>query len=162
MIGSYSNTLVGFADADWGRDKETRRSTTGFVFFMNGGPVAWRSRVQKRVALSTAEAEYMAVSDASRECVWLRRILKELGYEQQVTVIWEDNQACVGLTRNDIYHERSKHIDLRYHFIREQITAGTITVQYVPTDRMIADVLTKPLARVALQRLRGKLLGIEQ
>ena len=159
--GKGSNIeLVGYSDSNWAADKDTRRSTTGYVFTIGCGASSWSSRLQPTVALSTAEAEYMALSCAVQEAVYLRRLLKSLGYEQQQpTPIFEDNQACIAMTANPVLHQRTKHIDIRYHFTRERVISGDVDIQYVATNYQLADILTKPLLRLKLERFRGPILG---
>ena len=149
-----------FADADYGGDLETRRSTTGYVFMAFGGPIAWKSRRQPTVALSTTEAEYMATSDATRQAMWIRQILQDLDFDQkQPLVIYNDNTGSVALSRNPVHHDRTKHIAIRHHFIREQVELGTVEILHIPSGENIADILTKPLARELFERLR-LLLGL--
>jgi hypothetical protein len=143
-------TFHGYTDSDWGSDVDSRRSITGYAFMLGGGAVSWQAKKQHTVALSSVEAEYMASAQAAREAMWLRTLLKELGYGYLVaspTVIHSDSQGSIALSRNPEHHARSKHIDIRHHFIREQVDAGTVTLQYLPTDDMAADILTKPLGR---------------
>ena len=141
-------SLTGYCDADWAGDLDNRRSTTGYIFVIGGVPVSWKSKRQQTVALSTAEAEYMALSDASREVTWLRRILLNFDCEQSVpTIIFDDNQGCIALAKNPVEHERTKHIDIRHHFIREMVESQVIDVQYVCSEEMLADLLTKGVSR---------------
>lgn len=141
-----SVTLQGYTDSDHARDIDTRRSTSGYAFMMNGGIVTWKSYLQKTVALSTAEAEYMAASDGTKEAIWLRQLLKDVGYEQtESTPLMIDNQSAIILTKNAEFHQRTKYIDVRYHFIRDHVKDGIIKTMYVSTDDQLADVLTKPL-----------------
>ena len=115
---------------------------------IGGVPVSWKSKRQQTVALSTAEAEYMALSDASREVTWLRRILLNFNCEQvSPTVVFDDNQGCIALAKNPVEHERTKHIDIRYHFIREMVESKVIDVQYIRSEDMLADLLTKGVNR---------------
>jgi len=140
----------GFSDSNWGNDVDDRRSVTGLAFMLNGGAVCWQSKKQPTVALSSAEAEYMAASQATREAMWLRFLMEDLGFADTVvtpTIIYSDNQGAIALSKNPEHHARSKHIDLRHHFIREQVEAGAVDLRYVPTEEMAADVLTKPLDR---------------
>jgi hypothetical protein len=143
--------LYGYSDASWGDDLPTRRSTSGYVFYLSKGPVSWSSKKQATVALSSTEAEYMALTHAAKEAIWLRRFLTELRFEKEVrlqlpTIIHEDNQSAIALAKNPIHHARSKHIDIQFHFIRERIEAGEIELVYTPTEHMTADILTKALA----------------
>ena len=110
--------------------------------------VTWQSKRQPTVALSSTEAEYMAGCQAAKEAVWLRALLKDLGYQQQdATVLYGDNQGCLALARNPTLHARTKHIEMRHHFIRERIESCKIKQVYCPTEDMVADVLTKAITR---------------
>jgi hypothetical protein len=140
--------LSGYCDADWAGDLDERKSTTGYAFYVGDGCVSWNSKRQPTVALSTAEAEYMAATQATKEALWLKQLLNELGFTQSQAIrIHSDNQGCIALTKNPAYHSRTKHIDIRHHFIRDSVEAGDIELQYCATDDMVADVLTKALAR---------------
>ena len=144
-----------FADADYGGDLETRKSTTGYLFMAYGGPVAWKSRRQPTVALSTTEAEYMATSNATRQAIWIKQLLQDLGLENhQPLVIYNDNAGSVALTKNPVHHDRTKHIAIRHHFIREQVELGSVNILHVPSGQNIADFLTKPLPKDLFDRLR--------
>lgn len=144
----------GFCDSDWGADIDDRRSVTGYVFMLGGGAVSWQSKKQPTVALSSVEAEYMAATQATREAMWWRKLLHELAIQSYpTTVIHSDSQGSIALSKNPEHHARSKHIDIRHHFVREQVAAGTISLQYIPTEDMLADVLTKPLSRDKHSRL---------
>ena len=133
-----------FSDSDWGSSPDDRRSVSGFVVCVNGNPISWCSRVQKTVALSSCEAEFLALSEAMREALWLRQLLIELdvGFVAPI-IIRVDNQSAIRLAENPVAHQRSKHIDIRYMRIREEIRSGTIGVRYVPTGENLADLLTK-------------------
>jgi hypothetical protein len=152
--------LIGFSDADWGGDVDTRRSTTGYVFTLAGGPVSWSSRLQPTVALSSAEAEYMAVCTATQQALYLRSLLSELGFAQEnPTIIFEDNQACIALSVNRITSKRSKHIAIKYHFIREKIENREIELKYISTEHQLADIMTKPLSKPRTLKLREMVRG---
>lgn len=155
----YSNSadedLVGYSDSDWASDVDDRRSVSGYMFKLCGAPISWRSKKQTSVALSTAEAEYVALSIATQEAVWLKQLLSELRIEQsEPTVVYEDNQSAISMTQNPQFHGRTKHVDMRYHFVREKVMDGTIEVKYCRTDRMLADILTKGLSGTAFKTLR--------
>lgn len=138
--------LLGYSDSDWGGDLESRRSMSGYVFKMANGPVSWSSKRQKTVALSSCEAEYMALTEATKEAVWMHGLLKELGLKGFETVtIRMDNQGAIALAKNPEFHARTKHIDICHHFIREVESRGLIHLDYIPTSDMTADRLTKPL-----------------
>ena len=147
--------ISGYSDANWGNDINTRRSTSGYIFFVADGVVSWSSKRQATVALSSTEAEYMALTHATKEAVWLRALLGELGFHQgDPSIIFEDNQSCIALARNPIHHARTKHIDIRHHYIRERLESD-VTLRYVNTKEMVADALTKPLPKPQFEYLVG-------
>ncbi|CAD7002894.1 unnamed protein product [Ceratitis capitata] len=141
--------LEGFVDADWGGDISNSRSYTGYIFFLAGGPISWKSEKQSSVALSSTEAEYMALTSAAKEALHLRRLIIEIGCgnADTPTTLYGDNLSSQNLAKNPIYHARSKHIDIRHHFVREAIQSGDVELKYIPTEEMIADVLTKNLSK---------------
>lgn len=140
-----ASKLMGYTDADWASDIDNRRSCTGYVFMLQEGAISWGSRRQPTVALSSTEAEYMALSSAVQEAIWLKQFAQEFGdfTSDQSMVLKCDNQGAIHLSTNDVYKARSKHIDIRHHFVRDAITNWKIQVEYVQTDQMVADVLTK-------------------
>ena len=138
----------GYSDSDYAGDVETRRSTSGYIFYMGGGPISWNSRRQNAVTLSSTEAEYYALTEASKEAIWLQSFLDELGYagsDLHPILLHGDNTGALDLAENPAHHARMKHIQVRAHFIREQVKNSTITLKYVPTAEMKADGFTKPL-----------------
>ena len=146
--------LIGYSDADWAGDVDDRHSTSGNVFLLAKGAVSWLSKKQATVALSTAEAEYVALSAATQEAIWLRRLLTDVGEPlEDPIVINEDNQGAIAMAKNPVGHARTKHIDIRYHFVREGVQNGAIILKYVATGEMIADILTKPLPRHSFEKL---------
>lgn len=122
---------------------------------MNGGCISWRSKKQRTVALSSTEAEYMALSEATQEAVWRKVFLSELGEmaEEEAGKIYEDNQGSIALAKNPEFHKRTRHIDIRYHFVREKVEDGEVTLEYCPANDMLADLMTKPIATVQFQAL---------
>uniref|UniRef100_H3H8M3 Integrase catalytic domain-containing protein n=2 Tax=Phytophthora ramorum TaxID=164328 RepID=H3H8M3_PHYRM len=154
--------MCGYSDADWAGDIESRRSTSGYAFMMNGGCISWRSKKQRTVALSSTEAEYMALSEATQEAVWLKVFLCELGEmaSDEAVKIYEDNQGSIALAKNPQFHKRTKHIDIRYHFVREKVEDGQVVLQYVSTTDMLADMMTKAIPATQFSVLRTK-LGIQ-
>jgi hypothetical protein len=150
--------LHGYTDSDWVGSVADRKSTSGCCFSLGSGMISWFSRKQSSVALSTAEAEYIAACSASSEAVWLRKLLAGVfDLELEVTCIWCDNQSCVKLSENPVFHDKSKHIEIRYHYIRDMVQRGAVKLQYVATDDQVVDVLTKPLSRVKFEYFRDKL-----
>ena len=139
-----TDTLIGYSDADWAGDVNDRKSTSGYLFMMSGAAVSWKSRKQTCVALSTAEAEYVALAGAIQEATWMRQLLDDLHNGQvEPTVILEDNQSAICIAQNPQYHSKTKHIDIKYHYVREKVSDSTVELRYCPTSEMIADVLTK-------------------
>jgi hypothetical protein len=155
------SSLMGYCDADWAGDTDGRRSTTGYVFMLNGAAVSWRSQKQASVALSSTEAEYMGICAGTQEAMFLRRLMAELHMPQMApTPLMEDNQSCIALIKHaGITHQRTKHIDIRFHFTRERVQAGDVSVEYCPTEDMVADVLTKALAREKHAKLCALMMG---
>lgn len=153
--------LIGYSDADWAGDTGDRKSTSGYLFMMTGAAVSWKSRKQTCVALSTAEAEYVAMAAAVQEAAWMRCLLEELEHKQtKPTVLHEDNQSAIAVAENPMSHSKMKHIDIRYHFVREKVSDNTVELRYCPTNDMLADVLTKGLTFDKFARLR-ELTGVK-
>jgi hypothetical protein len=152
--------LSGFVDSDWGGDYPTRKSTTGFIFFYANAPVSWSSKIQKTVALSSCEAEYMALKEAIKEFVWLSNLFDEINSlkTSNSKVLLTDNQSAIDLSKNPEYHARSKHIDIQYHYVREVVQNGQVTLKYVPTKENVADVFTKPLSPAIFNRFKDSLV----
>ncbi|KAH6556110.1 hypothetical protein KP509_1Z204600 [Ceratopteris richardii] len=139
--------LLGWSDSDWGGEIDTRKSTASGVFMLAGGAVAWFSKKQTSVALSSAEAEFVALALTAKEGVWLQTLLKELLPSQPISLkIMCDNQSCIQLASNPKHSEKTKHVDLKYHYIRELVEQKKLQLTYVSTHLMWADLLTKPLA----------------
>ncbi|ODM21132.1 hypothetical protein SI65_04185 [Aspergillus cristatus] len=148
--------LYAYADSAYANSAKNR-STTGFVFFINGTPITWTSRKQSVTAQSSTEAEYMAVSEAAKQAIWTRHFLYAIGkgsiYRDAPTTIYEDNQGAIKIADNPINHPKTKHIAVRYHAIRDHIGNGEIRLEHLPTDKMIADGLTKATNHVSQGRL---------
>ncbi|UYV70127.1 hypothetical protein LAZ67_7001882 [Cordylochernes scorpioides] len=155
---SCTTSLIGFSDADFAGDLDTRKSTTGYVFMLNNGPISWCSQKQNCVSLSTTESEYIAASKATKEAIWLRQLLRELHQEQvKPTTIFCDNQSCIRLVHNPEYHKRTKHIDISYHFIRDHFQKHAIDLLYVCSNDQAADIFKKALPPERYRRLRSQL-----
>jgi hypothetical protein len=150
--------LVGYSDSDWAGDVDTRRSTTGVLFFLGNNLITWQSQKQKVVALSSCEAEYMAGTTAACQGIWLARLIAELrGEEADAANLKIDNQSAIALSRNPVFHDRSKHIDVRYHFIRECVGDGRVKIEFIGTEEQLADIATKALARERFCELRSRI-----
>lgn len=138
--------IKGYVDADWGNCTIDRKSYTGYCFIYGGGPISWDSKKQKTVALSSTEAEYASLTEGTKEGIYLLRYLDELGVNMNNGIlIYNDNMGALKLAENHTFHARSKHIDIKHHFIRDAIKEGEINIKYMPTEEMLADVLTKGL-----------------
>jgi hypothetical protein len=143
--------LQGFVDADFAAEVDHRRSTTGYVFTVGTTAVSWISQIQKIVALSTTEAEYIAVTEASKEMIWLQGLLAEMGFKQEKNVLHSDSQSAIHLAKNSAFHSRTKHIGLRYHFVRSLLEDGVLTLEKIQGSKNPADMLTKT---VTIEKLK--------
>lgn len=152
-FGGAKAGLEAYCDADFAGDIDTRRSTTGYVYILNGGAISWSSRLQQTVAASTTEAEYMGAAAAIKEGLWLRKLFADMGLDTEIS-IWADNQSAIKLLKNPVFSMRSKHIDVVYHFARERVARGEVSFNYIRTDKMVADALTKPVAANKLHYCR--------
>ncbi|KAK8936121.1 hypothetical protein KSP39_PZI013254 [Platanthera zijinensis] len=146
-FGDSEPELLGYTDADMAGDVDSRRSTSGYMILFTGGAVSWASRLQKCVALSTTEAEFIAVTEAGKELLWMKRFIKELGFTQDRYTLLCDSQSAIHLGKNPTFHSRSKHIDTRYHWIRDVLEQKELDLQKVHTDDNGADMLTKTVPR---------------
>lgn len=154
--------ITGYSDSDYAGDLDTRRSTTGFIFMSSNGPISWNSQRQTTVALSSTEAEFMAASAATKEAIWLRTMFCDV-FETTLdtTPIFVDNQSAIRLTKNPEYHKRTKHIDVRHHFVREKYENHEIEVFYLPSKEQIADIMTKALPKNLFFKHRDELLKMK-
>jgi hypothetical protein len=157
-----SNSL-GYTDSDWAGNLDSRKSTSGYVFILFGGATSWKSSRQSIVAMSSTEAEYIACSEAAKEALWLQRLLGEIQRTpiRKAQTLFADNQGAIKLSKNPQQHKRTKHIDIKYHFIRDCCQKGLVELVYLPTGQMVADILTKSLPREK-HELHAKGMGLEQ
>ena len=155
------NQLWGYVDSDWAGCPDSRKSTTGYVLLFNGAVISWKSKRQNVVALSSAEAEFMAASSLVQEVIYIRRLLDRLGFPQNdPTPIGEDNRTCIAWGEGAVGgSDRAKHIDLRRHFVHDAVKAGILTLHAVSSSDNIADLLTKPLAEPVFLLLRKRMMG---
>lgn len=153
-VENKSDIFFGYADADWAEGREDRKSNSGYVFKVYGGVVSWCCRKQSCVALSSTEAEFVALAEACQEAIWIQRLLQDLKVNLSTTTLYEDNQSCLKLITNQKFSNRTKHMDTKFHFIKECINNNTFILEYCPTDDMLADMLTKPLPTSRLRSLR--------
>jgi hypothetical protein len=144
-FGHGDGGLTGYADAD-GSMAHDRHAISGYAFMIHGGAVSWSAKRQNIISLSTTESEYVAATHAAKEALWLRSLIKQVfDIQLSPTTLFSDNQSAIALTKDHQYHARTKHIDVRFHFICWIIEQGAVRLVYCPTDDMIADTLTKAL-----------------
>jgi hypothetical protein len=155
-------SLIGFTDSDCSGDLVPRKSTSGILFFLGLNLVTWSSQKQKVVALSSCEAEYVAAALGACQGVWLNMLIADItGRATEKFKLLVNNMSAIELSKNPVFHDRSKHIDTRYHYIRDCVAKGVVDVSHVGTDDQLADILTKPLGRVKFVELRSR-LGVVQ
>jgi hypothetical protein len=154
FYSSKSSEIVGYVDADFARDIDDRKSTTGHLFIYGGSPISWYSGKQHGTSTSTAQAEYIALGSAVRESMFLIQFFAELGTKFPPITIHEDNQAAILMSKNPVYHTKQKHIDVQFHFVREEVDKGTVNLQYCPSAENIADILTKAVPKPTFEKLR--------
>jgi hypothetical protein len=146
--------LATYTDSDWTSDPITRRSVTGYFFQLAGGPITWRSRAQTTVAHSSTEAEYMALSDCSRQVSWIRTIFLELGMRLGPILVYADNQGSIFIGSNPVQEIPTKHVDVKYHYVHECIAVKKIVLYHVPTKDNTADIFTKNLGRLKFEKFK--------
>lgn len=152
--------LFGFTDSDYAGDEDDRKSTSGYVFMMGSGAISWSSKKQQIVTLSTTEAEFVATASCACQAIWLRRLLGKLDCCQEgPTLVFCDNVSTIKLSKNPVLHGRSKHIDVRYHFLRDLCKDGVIDLVYCKSEEQVADILTKPHKAAMFVKLRD-MLGV--
>lgn len=158
-MGCNRNTeIVGYCDADYAGDQQDRRSTTGYCTFIGGNLVTWRSKKQKVVSLSSAEAEYRAMRKLTTELMWLKALLKDFGIDTPNPIPMHcDNQAAIHIASNSVFHERTKQIEVDCHKVREQVQLGVILPHYTESEEQLADVFTKGASTKVCEYIHNKL-----
>jgi hypothetical protein len=157
-FGSGEPTLSGYCDASWAT-RPDRRSTTGFLWFFLGGPLMWKSIRQRITALSSCEAEYIAAAEAARESTWLRGLMDDLGIAADCLTLHCDNMSAIATSKSTAISERTKHIDVRHHYLRELYQRGILELKFVPTTAMRADALTKTATKFSIEQFRKWLMS---
>lgn len=147
------NNINGYSDADWAADVDDRKSTTGYVFTLQGAAISWCCKRQPTIALSTCEAEYMALSATVQEASWWQGLTAQFGATGPISINC-DNQSTIAIAKNGGYNPRTKHIDIRHHYIRDALERRIINIKYIESDNQLADGLTKPLPRMKLEKNR--------
>jgi hypothetical protein len=154
-FGTGKSELCGYTDSDMAGDFDSRKSTSGYMITFAGGAVAWQSKLQKCVALSTTEAEYIAATEACKELLWMKKFVRELGFTQETYVLFCDSMSAIHLSKNSTFHGRSKHIDVRYHWIRDVLESKLLVLEKIHTDDNGADMFTKILPRGKFEDCRS-------
>uniref|UniRef100_A0A2N9EGM1 Uncharacterized protein n=1 Tax=Fagus sylvatica TaxID=28930 RepID=A0A2N9EGM1_FAGSY len=156
---SGSSVLTAFTDSDWAGDLYDRRSTTGITVFLGNNPITWVSKKQHTVSRSSTEAEYRALASGAAELAWIRQVLCDLGIVlPHAPIMWCDNTSAIALASNPVFHSCTKHIEVDYHFVRERVVHGDLSLLFISTDDQLADLFTKPLSTQRFQRLTSKLM----
>ena len=149
---------MAYTNSDYAGDADDRKNTSGYVFLLSGGPVSWASKKQPVVTLSTTEAKFVAAAFYACQCIWMRRMLEKIGHLQsKCTTIMCDNSSTIKLSKNLIMHGRSKHINVRFHFLRNLTKKEVVKLVHCGTNDQVADILTKPLKLKVFLKLREKL-----
>ena len=146
-------SLAGFSDSDWAGNADDRKSTTGGCFYVGANLVAWMSKKQNYVSLSTTEVEYIAVGSCCSQLLWMKKVLIDYGISQDTMVVYYDNSSAIDISKNPVQHSKTKHIEIRYHFIRDLVERKIVCLEYILTERQNADIFTKPLDRSKFETL---------
>ena len=154
--------LVGYSDSDWGSSVVDRKSITGYYFTLSskGPAISWKSKKQQTIALSSCEAEYMALSATTQESIYLANVMEDFISAKFIPVsVFSDNQGAIALSKHPVHHHRTKHVDIKYHFIRDNVNNNKINLNYIPTANNVADLMTKPCSKLKLRTFNGCLFG---
>jgi hypothetical protein len=151
--------IAGYTDSDWAGDANDRKSTSGGAFFVGNNLVSWHSKKQNCVSLSTAQAEYVAAGSCCTQLLWMKHMLADYGFKQGLLSLFCDNTSAINISKNPVLHSRTKHIEIRYHFIRNLVEEQLLELTFIPTEQQLADLFTKPLDNLRFTSLR-KAIGV--
>jgi hypothetical protein len=156
-IGDHDFRLYGYTDSYWDGSASDKKSTSRCCFSLGSAMTSWKSMKQSNISLNTTDVEYIATCSANFEAIWIYKLLTGLFYlEMEAAVILCDNQSCIKMTKNPMFHDKSKHIEIHHHYIRDMVQRRDVNLQYVGRNEKVADVLTKPLSRVKFEYFRNK------
>ena len=159
LILGGNTTVVEFSDADWASQRH-HHSISGFAYFVGLGTILWSAKKQPIITLSSTEAKYVALTHATKDILWIHKLLKEFSFLHNLslpTTLYCDNQGAIRLSKDSTFHGCTKHIDVHFHFICQTVISGDVELLYIPTERMVANIFTKFLARVKFERFRTEL-----
>ena len=151
--------IAGYSDSDWAGDADDRKITSGGCFFVGNNLVSWHSKKQNCVYLSTAQAEYIAAGSCCTQMLWMKHMLHDYGFPQGMLSLFCDNTSAINISKNPVLHSRTKHIEIRYHFIRKLVEDEMLELSFIPTEKQLADLFTKPLDNLRFECLR-KAIGV--
>ena len=152
-------SLVGFSDSDWTSNANDRKSITSGCFYVEANLVAWMSKKQNYVSLFTAKAEYIIAGSCRSQLLWMKNLLSDYGISQDTMVVYCDNYSAIDISKNHVQYSKTKHIEIRYHFIRDLVERKTVALEYISTKRQNADIFAKPLDRSKFETLR-QVIGV--
>jgi hypothetical protein len=162
-LGGALPIITGYCDSDWASDTMGRKSVSGFIIYLGNSPVCWYSKSQTVVALSSAEAEFMAMTPPSQNIVWIRSMLSQIGWSslkwKYASTLWSDNQAALAMSQNPVHYQRTKHVAIKYYYIRDLVSYGVIVTDYIRSEDNCADLMTKPLGHNKVEKHKRKCLG---
>jgi hypothetical protein len=145
--------IAGYSDADWARNADDRKSTSGGCFYVGNNLVAWMSKKQASISLSTVEVEYIAVGSCCTQLLWMKTLLGDYGFSQDTMIINCDNTSAINISKNPIQYSRTKHIDIKHHFLSDLVESEVVSLSFIPTENQLADILSKPLDCSRLESL---------
>ena len=159
IVREFNMSLAGFSDSDQASNADDRKSTTDGCFYVGTNLVTWMSKKQNYMSLSTAEAEYITVGSCCSQLLWMKKVLTDYGISQDTMVVYCDNSSAIDISKNPVQHSKTKHIEIRYYFIRDLVERKIMCLEYIPTERQNADIFTKPLDRSKFETLR-QVIGV--